>query len=172
MRKGATNVITLKDDLNAHKQQSHKDKEYTCEECDYKAATKADLNLHIDRSHEDITSTQNMIMDSRARRDKQDSTCEKCKFNTTSAAILKQHMKNCIKETKIIIKSKRIQCLKCDKKFNKESTHKTHMKAVHNESTSEDKVENTQQNMKLTLHERTRSLRSYKTLSGALESNS
>ena len=116
-------------------------------------------------------------MDSRARRNHQKTTCENCEFKTNSAAILKQHMKSCKKEIKPISKSKRIQCKKCEKKFNKEKTYNIHMKSVHNELITEDTIQrNTQEellnNMKLTSHTRSQTLRSNKTLSSALNSNS
>ena len=84
-----------------------------------------------EEENEDMTSTQNMIKDARARR---------------------QNL------------SKRIQCNKCEKKFNKESTFKNHMKTIHREEISTSQNSN---QSKMTLPTNERRLRSYKKISSA-----
>ena len=83
-----------------------------------------------------MTSTQNMIRDARARRQKV---------------------------------TKRIQCNSCEKKFNKESTFKNHMKNIHREeASSQNSNTNSKLNQqKVTLPKNERILRSYKKISSA-----
>ena len=57
-----------KTDLKLHIQSIHEGERYKCDICDYKATRKTYLETHIQSTHEDITSTQNMINDSRIRR--------------------------------------------------------------------------------------------------------
>ena len=172
-------------DLKTHIQCTHENVSYNCNKCDYTAAQKRDLKTHIQSAHEDIqdediTSTQNMINDSRARKDQKGkaSKCENCDFKTTSVTILKQHVKrvHLVKTTN----SKRIYCNKCDKKFNKESTYKAHMKKAHNEngnnedSSQENSITKIQNinNINLTFQETFRTLRSNKNVDSALDLNS
>lgn len=119
---------------------------------------------------DDITSTQNMIQDSRARRQLKGKNiiCEKCEFTTRSMTLLNTHMKQCSKTVKNNMKSKRIHCNNCDKKFNKEATFRTHMKNIHhelNETIYNNQIKEAQSN--LTFPENTRKLRSYKKLDSA-----
>ena len=77
--------------------------------------------------------------------------------------MLNAHMKRCSTAVENNKKSKRIHCNKCDKKFNKEATFRTHMKNIHqelNESGYNNNNKEAQSNM--TFHENTRKLRSYK----------
>ena len=86
--------------LNSHVHSTH-ESTHDCNVCDFKATDKVSLERHIQSTHEDdITSTQNMISDARARRE-------------------------------IKSKSKRINCDKCQMRFNKEQTFQAHMKKVH-----------------------------------------
>jgi len=86
---------------------------------------------HGEIEDEEITSTQNMIIDSRARRDQngKEDKCKNCDFKTKSVTLLKQHMK--ISHQNKTTTSKRIHCNQCDKKFNKESTFEAHVKKDH-----------------------------------------
>ena len=54
-----------------------------------------------------------------------------CDYKDETEGGLKKH-KESIHEKKPKYVSKRIQCNKCDKKFNKKETFKTHMKKIHN----------------------------------------
>ena len=67
--------------------------------------------------------------------------------------------------------SKRIQCNSCEKKFNKESTFKNHMKNIHKEeASSQTSSQNSSSNLnqrKVTLPQNERILRSYKKISSA-----
>ena len=106
-----------------------------------------DIESNIESNIDDITSTQNMINGARARRDS---------------------VKNQNQSSKVKIASRRINCENCDKKFNKESTFKTHMKNVHGKDINNESIEsNNQTQVMLTFHERTRTLRSYKKQSSA-----
>ena len=95
---------------------------------------------NTDEVSDDITSTQNMIIDARARKQSKDVSlkCDNCKFETRSITLFKKHTNGCTKTLENELenettkkKSKRIHCDKCIKKFNKESTYKSHMKNTH-----------------------------------------
>ena len=76
------------------------------------------------------------------------------------------------RERRANTKSKRIHCDQCDKKFNKESTFQTHMKNIHGKEVSQS--QNNQNNLnqvKLTFHGRTRTLRSHKDSASAPDPN-
>ena len=57
--------------------------------------------------------------------------------------------------------SKRIQCNNCEKRFNKDSTYKKHMRTVHSEEASANQHSN---QVEVTLPNNDRTLRSYKKL--------
>ena len=129
---------------------------------------------------DDVTSIQNIIEDSRARKQEKgkDLQCETCDFKTKSVTLLKQHMTKYHQNK--ITNSRRIYCNKCDKKFNKESTYEAHMRKAHNENneSSSQRNSNSQGNIenkilpKLTFQKSTRTLRSNKTVDSALDLNS
>ena len=141
------------------------------------------IQRHTQDIHEDeeLTSTQNMIKDSRARRNNKgkQSKCENCDFKTGSMAILEQHIKKCQNEKSLdksmekAINSKRIHCKKCDSKFNKEKTYNSHMKNVHKETNIENSSSKHSVNYtKLTFQEKSRTLRSHKSKDSAQDLNS
>ena len=82
-------------------------------------------------------STQEMIQDSRARREQKiiQFTCEQCGFRSGSETLLKRHKDLNHNEinatTRKTYTSKRLKCEYCDKKFNKFETFKKHMKLIH-----------------------------------------
>ena len=108
---------------------------------------------------EDVTSTQNMIADARARKGGNTvNKCDQCDFNTASKAMLRLHKRTIHRGREIVAKApiankdsieeeseqsklktankapyitKRIKCDQCEKKFNKESRFRLHMKTVH-----------------------------------------
>ena len=162
-------------------------------ECEKKKRETVILTINTEGvEDEDITSTQNMLNDSRKRRNQKgnQSKCVNCVFKTGSLAILKQHMKTCqiekandnkendtVETTNKINNSKRIHCKKCDKKFNKEKTYKIHMNNFHNITTIEGSVQSIsidkiRSNTNSTFHEIARTLRSNKSNDSALDLNS
>ena len=176
-------------------------------ENDKKNNNKTNEELTKTNEEEDITSTQNMINDSRARRELKGKSneCDKCDYKTGSISLLRQHVKQCSKSSENMnksditetvenkkSKSKRIQCKKCEQKFNKQTTFKIHMESVHkvilpNQSqinVDQNQYSQNQENIKsrnqrinsklttrsqskLTFHEEARKLRSYKKASSA-----
>ena len=89
-------------------------------------------------SEDNFISTQEMIIDSRARR--QNSTkefnCEHCKFKSGSVTLIdrhtiREHSKNKAISTRKEYKSKRINCQHCEQKFNKNETFQKHMEKIH-----------------------------------------
>ena len=82
----------------------------------------------------DNISTQEMISDSRARRENltKSFSCEKCNFKSGSATLVQRHYKKehdtlSTTKTKTYI-PKRLNCEYCHQKFNKTSTFQKHMK--------------------------------------------
>ena len=57
--------------------------------------------------------------------------CNQCDHKEETEGNLMRH-KESTHEKKGKYKSKRIQCEKCEKRFNKKETFKTHMKKIHN----------------------------------------
>ena len=98
--------------LTNHKKDAHQRsirKRYKCDECDYICTSEAYLKHHTEKRH------------------KQNS--HQCEKNSTQKTTMNQH--NQIQNP---AKCKRIQCGKCDKKFNKQETFKTHMKKTHGQN--------------------------------------
>ena len=67
-------------------------------------------------------------------------SCENCEHKTTSENSLKDHIERAHKKENYLgkilaekVKSKRIHCNVCEKKFNKPETFNKHMKSDHNE---------------------------------------
>ena len=129
-----------KTDLETHNKTQHILSTYQCDKCDYKAQGDSHLKMqHLCDQIEDVTSTQNMIKDSRIRRNLngREINCQNCEYRTKSMALLTLHANICNKNNAIAKekennakKGKRIYCTKCDKKFNKEQTYSAHMKKI------------------------------------------
>ena len=174
-----------KETLQEHTKSEHEDKNFKCEQCNFKAPHKESLKRHIAASHkitktnseptiwdfirkvrrdneknkenvkkvdeaktiieenEDLLSTQEMISDSRARRQQNIKlfNCEKCEYKSGSETLMKRHnevthdqqtgISNKIERKAYI--SKRLKCSLCDKKFNKKATYESHVKRIHGE---------------------------------------
>ena len=92
--------------------------EQKCDMCTYTTASKAMLRVHRRTKHRESL---------KEKQHKEDSTGDKESMENS------EEKRNCddksLKATKYT--KKRIQCEKCDKKFNKESRFKSHMKTVH-----------------------------------------
>ena len=179
--------------LKTHMDSVHEQRKFECNKCDYKAKDKPNLEKHIESQHTvntyecDITSTQNMIHDSRVRRNLngKEIHCENCDFTSKSMTLLTLHTNGCMKHKETLFKKqnktkenqginankgKRIHCEKCEKKFNKEQTYEAHIKKYHEEYNNNKKL--SQVNLNLNLNQkictemtspvRTRSLRSNK----------
>ena len=80
----------------------------------------------FDDNDDAIISTQEMILDARARREFniQEFKCQKCDYKSGSKTLMTKHNKM-NHETG---KSKRIHCNECKQKFNKEETFNKHLK--------------------------------------------
>ena len=96
----------------------------TCDQCTFQSESKAALKRHTDSSHESIESNKKEMRNRIA--------CDECGYKTTSTTVLSQHKKlNHVKKETTRKMTARIDCEKCNKRFNKESTYKTHMQKVH-----------------------------------------
>ena len=75
---------------------------------------------------EDISSTQNMIKDARARRNQKDKIfkCEICEFKSGSKTLMNRHKESIHKET-------RYQCEHCDHNATSKTNLKEHMESIH-----------------------------------------
>ena len=80
---------------------------YQCNQCDYKDASQGNVNKHTKSIH-----------------DPQENMIEKNMIESNE---------NLQKKKKYV--PKRIQCAKCQKKFNKKETYETHVKKQHKETT-------------------------------------
>ena len=82
---------------------------------------------------ENLTSTQNMINDSRKRRklNGKEINCNICAYKTKSMALLKAHKKNCQNQTDNT--ANKINCEKCDFRATDKTTLQRHVESVHEE---------------------------------------
>ena len=115
---------------NRHKKAAHEEISYECNMCDHKTVSKTNLKMHMERTHEESQHP-----------------CRQCDHKATTNTKLKDHIKsihemqtkdryeNTTKKIKTTSKyiSKRIQCTKCDKRFNKPETFKKHTEMQHGE---------------------------------------
>ena len=92
--------------------------------------TKNDQNITTD---EDITSTQNMINDSRERRkaNGKEIKCNVCDYKTGSMALLKAHKKNCQNQSNITLNE--FNCDKCDYRATDKTNVQRHIESLHGE---------------------------------------
>ena len=121
-------TTTTTTDLQLHIRTTHKEALLTCNQCNYRTMATTDLQLHISTTHQEALLT-----------------CNQCNYRTTTQYSLEKH-----KETshenhknreeyankqeinkKSNYVSKRIQCQKCSKKFNKKETFRTHIQTHH-----------------------------------------
>ena len=98
-----------------HKQATHRENRESCDQCEYNAATKGALI-----EHKKIHHTNNTFH------------CNQCDHMSETKDGLQKHTEFIPDKKKYV--TKRIQCQKCEKKFNKKETFNTHMKKYHNES--------------------------------------
>ena len=116
--------------LNRHKQAIHEGDKYSCNQCDFKAKIKENLKKRQSTVHE-----------------KRMYQCNQCDYKDASQGNVNKHTKSIHDPQENMIESnenlqkkkkyvpKRIQCSKCEKKFNKKETHETHVKTQHKETT-------------------------------------
>ena len=98
--------------LIMHKETIHENQGIYCDQCDHKAATENDLHRHTKLSHE-----ENLIK------------CPQVETNSHRSKAKSKYV------------SKRIQCPKCDKRFNKNDTFMKHQEKYYEET--KNRTENT-----------------------------
>ena len=99
-----------------HQKAAHFASDYSFDQCEYMARTKGSLASHKQTVHNTISFK-----------------CNQCDHKEKTEVNIKKHQESAHeKKGKSKYVSKRIQCEKCEKKFNKSETFKTHMKKVHN----------------------------------------
>ena len=89
-----------KTNLEKHNQTQHILSTYQCDKCDYKEQVESHLKTqHLCNQIEDVTSTQNMITDSRIRRNLKgkEIQCQNCEYKTKSMALSTLHANSCNK---------------------------------------------------------------------------
>ena len=125
---------------DARARRSNNQKDFNCEQCEYKTKSKTLLHRHVESDHknkEDKISSKMITERIIRKRNK----CDECEYKFTSENNLKKHMETAhkntcnqrgnTKETKTQINSKRIKCNLCDKKFNKQETYNIHITKTH-----------------------------------------
>ena len=148
---------------------------------------KCEIAIESGNEMDNILSTQEMINDSRARREKKQKLfkCELCEFTSGSETLIERHTETThYEKTSVSVckspkekcqdknlkkkyTSKRLKCKFCEKKFNKEETFTKHMKQSHNEVISENvgnhSIENDLPNLRSEVQQRVTRLTKNKT---------